>query len=148
MVVFPADPVARLASSTRMSCSSDISTPCRHRARALEDDVTAHADHRLDVIAHIPGYLGDERFIGWGRGGELHLDRHGVHGSVTGEYDLIVRGEPGKAHEKGLDLGGIDVDAADDQHVIATPGDAHHPSMGAPACAWLLDQASDVAGAI
>ena len=91
------------------------------------------------MIAHVGGNLGDERLIERGRGRELHLDRDGIHRAVPGEHELIVGREPGEADQEGLDLGWIDVNPADDQHVVAAPGHAHHPAMGTPARARLLD---------
>ncbi len=65
---------------------------------------------------------------------ELHLDLDLVHIPHPVEFDQIVLADLGHGHEDGLHLHGIDVDALDDDHVVAASGDAVdapvHPAAG------------------
>src|SRR5437016_11953757 len=86
----------------------------RDLARGLEHDLACDADHCLDVVAQVGRHLRGERLVARSGGRELDLNRQGVHASLTGEYELIVRREPRKTDQNRLNLRRIDVDAADD----------------------------------
>ncbi len=120
----------------------------RHLARRLDHDVAGHADQRFDVVAHLCALLSGELLAARRVGSRLHFHRQGIERSLAREYQLVVRGETGKIDEDGLDLRGIDVDAADDQHVVVTSGHAHEPHVGAAACARLVVEPGDVPRAI
>src|SRR5699024_11985462 len=58
------------------------------------------------------------------RGG-FHAHGHVVQASVLGEYELEVRGESVQVQDDLLDLGGEDVDPAQDDHVVAARSEEH-----------------------
>ena len=60
---------------------------------------------------------------------QLDLDRHGIERALARQHDLVVRRKPRKADQHRLDLRGIDVDAADDEHVVVAAGHAHDAHM-------------------
>src|SRR5690242_5776562 len=114
MVVFPAEPTARLSSSTKISCSSSrtlgppqilyahrLALRSRHFTGALEHDVASHADHRLEMAAQSGCGLAGQGPIGRRRRGELDFNRHRVHRSFAREHDLIMRGKPRESDQKG-----------------------------------------------
>ena len=63
------------------------------------------------------------------------------------EDDLIMRQRAFDPQQRGLDLRGEDVDAADDEHVVAAPADAPHAPQRRPH-GQARHQRGDVAGAI
>ncbi len=72
----------------------------------------------------------------------------GVERALARQHDLIVRREVGQIDQHRLDLRGIDIDAADDEHVVVAPGYAHDAHMSAAAGARLVAEPRDVARAI
>src|SRR5215470_9724854 len=76
----------------------------RHLARRLDADRAGHSDHRLKVMLHIPGQPRAFFCVARRVGGALHLDGHGVERALTGQHDLVVRGETGESYQHGLDL--------------------------------------------
>ena len=67
------------------------------------------------MVAHA---LGGARVVRFDLDGEL------VEAAAPLDHELVVRRDVGQADEHRLDLRRIDVDAADDQHVVVAPGDA------------------------
>jgi hypothetical protein len=90
-----------------------------------------------------PIILGERRV-----GGDLHLHRHGVERALTGQDDLIMRRQPRKADQDRFQLRRKNVDAADDQHVVVAPSDAHDAHMGAAADAGRVVEPRDVPGPV
>ena len=64
------------------------------------------------------------------------------------DFDLVEGGEGFRAHQDGFHLGGEDIDAADDEHVIGAPGDPVHAHMGPSALAGLGGEHRDIPGAV
>src|SRR5262252_10339914 len=120
----------------------------RHFTRRFDGDRAGHPDHRLEVTLHIPRLLRACRRVARRISRALDLDRHGVERPVAREHDLIVRGKARETDQRRLDLRWIDVDAANDEHVVVAAGDPLDAHMGAPARAWFVGKARDIAGAI
>ena len=71
-------------------------------------------------------------------GRELDLDGHRIERAFARQHDLVVRRDAREADQHRLDLRGIDVDAADDQHVVVAAGDAQDAHVAAAAGAGLV----------
>jgi len=78
----------------------------------------------------------------------LHLDLEPRQGRCAVDDELVVGRQLVDGEQGPLDLGGIEVDALDDEHVIRTPLDARHSRRGAAAAARLEAQGRDVAGTV
>src|SRR5450755_2076526 len=87
----------------------------RHRDRAID------ADHRLDAMPEPVGHL----VAVCARMGRQHLAAHFdlVKVSLARDHELVLAGQPAVTEHDFLDLGRKEVDAADDQHVVAAPDD-------------------------
>jgi hypothetical protein len=120
----------------------------RHLARCLDDDAAGHPDQGFEAALHLVGFRRAECGIIRRVGRALHLDGHGVERALAAEHDLVIGREAGEADQHRFDLGGIDVDPADDEHVVVAPGDAHDAQMGAPTGAWLVAEPGDIVGAV
>ena len=55
---------------------------------------------------------------------QLDLDGHRIERAVARQDDLVVRRNPRKADQDRFHLRGIDVDPANDEHVVIASGDA------------------------
>src|SRR5262245_7825426 len=117
-----------------------------HFARFLCRHAGAHADHRFDVMGD---FALDAPGLVWREGAErLHLDRELVEAAASLDHELVMRGNALQPDQDRLDLRRINVDAADDEHVVVAPGDAADAHVAAAAAAAPVGKARDVARAI
>ena len=86
--------------------------------------------------------VGEEPFI------HLHLHFQGIQVVPAVDDQQIMGLNPFDTHQDRFDLGGEDVDPADDQHVVGTSAHAADTGMGPAACARLVADACNVAGAV
>src|SRR6266576_1718984 len=104
---------------------------------------------QLDANAD-PGRLAQRVLLAPGQAGALALasEDQFIQGPRPLEHELVVRPYPVDGEQDALDLGGIQVDAADDEHVVAASAHRAHPGQRAPARARLQRERRDVAGAV
>ena len=81
------------------------------------------------------------------------LDRLAADGDLVErlralDHELVVRRDARLGEQDVLDLGRVEVDAADDQHVVAAAADRAHARERPPARAALAGQRGDVARAV
>jgi hypothetical protein len=118
-------------------------------ARLDQIDMGADAGDRVDLAADaLAECLHAVHAVGEELGADLDLDVDLVERAGAGDLDEVVRRGALDPQQRLLDLGGEDVDAADDQHVVGAPGDAAHACRASPAGTGLAVEAGDVAGAI
>src|SRR6185369_7441752 len=120
----------------------------RHLAGRLHRDLAGYTNERLDMGGDLGSLAGTVGVKHRDVRRQLDLDRHGIKRALARQHDLIMRREVRQIDQHGLDLRRIDVDAADDEHVIVAPGHAHDADMGASTRARLMAEPRDVACAI
>ena len=81
-------------------------------------------------------------------GSGLALDGQLVHRAGSLDDELVVRRGLGDREERVLDVRGVDVDAAHDDHVVAPAAQAADPRRRPAAAARLEGDRGDVAGAV
>jgi hypothetical protein len=127
-----------------------------HRARFDERDAAGQAEAAFQVVGQPPaqlahgGVIGVERPTGDAVEGGRHLRHHfhRVERPLAVEDDLIKGRDTTHTEQHRLHLGGVDVDATDDQHVVVPPAQPSHAHTRSPARARFGDEGGDVAGAV
>src|SRR5450759_5107571 len=117
----------------------------RYLAFRLDHDLAGHADQRLDMMRDLVGLV---KAVAGETRRQLDLDGHRIERAVARQDDLVVRRNPRKADQDRFHLRGIDVDAANDEHVVVAAGDPQDTHMRAAASAGLVAQTSNVARAV
>ena len=78
----------------------------------------------------------------------LHIDMELIEIALLSNDDHVLRLDLRDLQEEALDLGGEDIDPADDEHVIAPAIDLVHFEEGSPAGALLSSKGRDVPGPV
>src|ERR1700694_3355465 len=131
---------------TQIAHAHRLALRTRHFAGFFRHYGRRDADQRLDVIADLLLDLASGLFIQRTSGFDLYGQF--VQATAPLDHELVVRRDVRQADQHSLDLRGIDVHAADDQHVVVTPGDALQAQVRPAAGAALRGGAGDVARAI
>ena len=118
-------------------------------ARPFYHDAGGDADKVLDVFLglvrhpfHAVRSLRDQRRAAF------DVDGQQIEIAFPEDFQLVERSQGLGLHEHRLDLGGKDIDAADDQHVVGAAGDPFHPHVGATAAAGRGVEHRYIAGAV
>ena len=114
-----------------------------------ERDFRVQADDLLDVAADFRAKL-FESFDGVFEHGRLdfHLDFQFVHRLRAGDDQLVVRFDAFDGEQNAFDLRREEVNAADDEHVIAAAANLLHADERTAAGALLINEAGDVMCAV
>src|SRR5262250_1131561 len=122
----------------------------RDRPRSHDGELDAQARGLPELLGGAPPERRDLRMVGGEaaaardqRGRGLHLDLEPRQGRRAIDDELIVGCQLLEREQGPLDLGRIEIDAPDDEHVVRAALDAGHPRRGAAAAAGLEGQRGD-----
>src|ERR1035441_8027141 len=101
-----------------------------------------------ELLPWLPEWVERANLVAEELGSHFHVHFHGVQAFVARQDDLIMGQRAFHGEQRGFDLRGENVHAADDEHVVAAARDAAHAAHGAPARAGPLRQHTDVARAV